>query len=155
MTKALRRPRARVRPAWILHVHVPYTRSAVPQDVEGLTRPPRSAPASPIPCNVHVPFRGGGWPRAPSRYKTGPRLAIQIHRVPYTTYYAQPTYYNCMYKTHEYSRRFSIVGHGTIVVTTQPGTWYLRTPQSALYDCGFFGTKLMNSIWVYQPTVSG
>ena len=34
-----------VRPAWIK-----YTRSAVPQNVEGLTRPPRSAPAPPIPC---------------------------------------------------------------------------------------------------------
>ena len=36
-----------VRPAWIR-----YTRSAVPQNVEGLTRPPRSAPAPPIPCTL-------------------------------------------------------------------------------------------------------
>ena len=36
-----------VRPAWIN-----YTRSAVPQNVEGLTRPPRSAPAPPIPYTL-------------------------------------------------------------------------------------------------------
>ena len=36
-----------VRPAWIK-----YTRSAVPQNVEGLTRPPRSAPAPPIPYTL-------------------------------------------------------------------------------------------------------
>ena len=37
---------------------IQHTRSAVPQDVEELTRPPRSAPASPIPCTLSSPSTG-------------------------------------------------------------------------------------------------
>ena len=82
-----------VRPAWVR-----YTRSAVPQNVEGLTRPPRSAPAPPIPFTLAAHREGLHKPTA-TLHLCEPYTQIYLYLTPTQTYLYITTTQTYLYLT--------------------------------------------------------